>query len=72
MSLYQGRGRAGHGPGTGRAWAGDGPGPGTGPGPLKKGASRRLLGPKGNPFKPKIKENMKNEKPSKPGREKRF
>ena len=31
-----------------------------------------LLGPKGSPFRPKIKKNMKNEKPSKTVREKRF
>ena len=31
-----------------------------------------LLGPKGGPFRPKIKKNMKNEKPSKTVREKRF
>ena len=31
-----------------------------------------LLGPKGSPFRRKIKKNMKNEKPSKTVREKRF
>ena len=39
---------------------------------LKGRFAPALLGPKGGPFRPKIKENMKNEKVSKTVREKRF
>ena len=40
--------------------------------PKKRRFAPALLGPKGSPFRPKIKENMKNEKVSKTVREKRF
>ena len=40
--------------------------------PKKRRFAPALLGPKGSPFRPKIKKNMKNEKPSKTVREKRF
>ena len=39
---------------------------------FKRRFAPALLGPKGGPFRPKIKENMKNEKVSKTVREKRF
>ena len=40
--------------------------------PKKRRFAPALLGPKGGPFRPKIKKNMKNEKISKTIREKRF